>query len=34
MTKSLTAFKEHLDNLEANDVMKAMLSNQKALSLT
>jgi hypothetical protein len=34
MTKSLIAFKEHLDNLEANDVMKAMLSNQKALSLT
>lgn len=34
MTKSLTAFKEHLDNLEANDVMKAMLSNQKALSLS
>jgi hypothetical protein len=34
MTKSLTAFKVHLDNLEANDVMKAMLSNQKALSLS
>lgn len=31
--KSLQAFKEHLDNLEANEVLNAMLTNQKALSL-
>lgn len=32
--KSLEAFREHLDQLEANKVLKAMLANQKALSLT
>jgi hypothetical protein len=32
--KSLEAFREHLDWLEANKVLKAMLANQKALSLT
>jgi hypothetical protein len=29
----LQAFKEHLDNLEANEVLNAMLTNQKTLSL-
>jgi hypothetical protein len=32
--ESLEAFREHLDRLEANEVLKAMLANQKALSLT
>ena len=32
--KSLEAFREHLDRLEANKVLQAMLANQKALSLT
>jgi hypothetical protein len=31
--KSLTAFQGHLDGLEANDVLRAMLTNQKALPL-
>jgi hypothetical protein len=33
MSKSLEAFEEHLDNLEANEIMKAMLSTQKAMTL-
>jgi len=31
---SLDAFRDHLDKLEENDVLKTMLQNQKALSLT
>ena len=31
--KSLTAFQDHLDGLETNDVLRAMLSNQKALPI-
>jgi hypothetical protein len=31
--KSLTAFQEHLDGLETNDVLRAMLTNQKAIPL-
>ncbi len=31
--KSLTAFQDHLDGLETNDVLQAMLSNQKALPI-
>jgi hypothetical protein len=30
---SLQAFKDHLDKLEENEVLKTMLQNQKALSL-
>jgi hypothetical protein len=30
---SLQAFKDHLDKLEDNDVLKTMLLNQKALSI-
>jgi hypothetical protein len=33
MSKSLEAFDEHLNNLEANEIMQAMLSNQKAETL-
>jgi hypothetical protein len=32
-TNSLAAFEEHLDKLQANNVMKAMLSNRKAMPL-
>lgn len=32
-SKSLKAFEEHLDTLEANEIMQAMLSNQKAETL-
>jgi hypothetical protein len=32
--QSLKAFKDHLDKLEENEVLKTMLKNQKALSLT
>jgi hypothetical protein len=31
--QSLNAFKDHLDKLEENEVLKTMLKNQKALSL-
>ena len=31
--KSLEAFHNHLESLEKNDVLRAMLTNQKALSL-
>ena len=31
--ESLTAFQEHLDGLETNDVLRAMLTNQKAIPL-
>jgi hypothetical protein len=31
--KSLEAFQQHLDKLESNDVLRAMLLNQNALDL-
>jgi hypothetical protein len=31
--KSLNLFKQYLDNLEENDLLCAMLSNQEAVSL-
>jgi hypothetical protein len=31
--KSLEAFKQHLDKLETNEVLRAMLVNQKAIDL-
>ena len=31
--KSLEAFQQHLDKLESNDMLRAMLSNQKVLDL-
>jgi hypothetical protein len=32
-TKSLEAFRQHLDKLESNEVLRGMLLNQKALDL-
>jgi hypothetical protein len=29
----IRVFQEHLDNLESNEALSAMISNQKALSL-
>jgi len=33
-TKSLEAFQQPLDKLESNEVLRAMLLNQKALDLS